>query len=116
MFSLLLGTGIGSVLSRRIPADRVRAGTLGALGVATAIGVGAVVVLPTVIDAAIVWPLPVRIGLAALLLVPTGTVLGMPLPGGMRLLAPARGEIVPWGWASTARFRWWGRRWRCLSR
>jgi hypothetical protein len=35
---------------------------------------------------------------AAALLVPTGVLLGIPLPAGMRLLAAHRPEIIPWGW------------------
>jgi hypothetical protein len=104
LFSLLLGTGIGSFLSRRIAPDRVRSATVRALGVAAAIGVGAVLGLPYVIDAAIAWPLPFRIALAGLILIPTGIVLGLPLPGGMRLLSTARGEIVPWGWGINGAF------------
>ena len=29
---------------------------------------------------------------------PVGILLGMALPGGMRLLAARRPDIVPWGW------------------
>jgi hypothetical protein len=41
---------------------------------------------------------------AAALLVPTGVLLGMPLPGGMRLLSSSRPDIVPWGWGMNGAF------------
>ena len=53
---------------------------------------------------AIAWPLPARAGLAVAILVPLGLLLGMPLPGGMRLLAARRPDIVPWGWGLNGAF------------
>ena len=38
------------------------------------------------------------------MLVPLGVLLGMPLPGGMRLLSAGRPEIVPWGWGMNGAF------------
>jgi hypothetical protein len=104
LFSLLLGTGLGSLISRRVADNRVTGVTLRALLMIFAAGLLAPVVLPWVIDAAIAWPLPVRIGLAVALLLPLGILLGMPLPGGMRLLANARPDIVPWGWGLNGAF------------
>jgi hypothetical protein len=36
--------------------------------------------------------------------VPAGVLLGMALPGGMRLLAMRRPEIAPWGWGMNGAF------------
>ena len=88
LFSLLLGTGLGSFLSRRIDAGsregrddtrswsscgrRARERGLPAARSSTS---------------AIPWPLALRVVVAGALLVPTGVLLGMPLPAGMRLLA-----------------------------
>jgi hypothetical protein len=33
-----------------------------------------------------------------MLIAPVGFLLGMPLPGGMRLVAAHRADIIPWGW------------------
>ncbi|HEY8249549.1 MAG TPA: hypothetical protein VIG70_03015, partial [Burkholderiales bacterium] len=41
---------------------------------------------------------------AAALLVPVGVLLGVGLPGGMRLLNRARPEIVAWGWGMNGAF------------
>jgi hypothetical protein len=38
------------------------------------------------------------------LLIPTGVLLGIPLPAGMRLLATRGPEIVPWGWGINGAF------------
>jgi hypothetical protein len=104
LFSLLLGTGIGSLLSRRVPDDDVRRVTLYALGAAALVGLLAALVLERLVDFAIPWPLPARIAAAAALLVPVGVLLGVGLPGGMRLLNRARPEIVAWGWGMNGAF------------
>src|SRR5207244_9402371 len=60
--------------------------------------------LATVLDLAIAWPLGARMALAAGLLIPLGMILGMALPGGMRLLDKARPQIVPWAWGVNGAF------------
>ena len=104
LFSLLLGTGIGSLISRRAPDDGVKRVTTRAIAAIVAMAVAAPLVLPWLIDQAIPWPLPLRIAAAVGLLVPLGVLLGMPLPGGMRLLSAGRPEIVPWGWGMNGAF------------
>jgi hypothetical protein len=104
LFSLLLGTGLGSLISRRVQPERVRTVTLRALGAVLLVAFAAAALLPVVIDAAIPLPLSWRMVVAAALLVPTGVLLGMPLPGGMRLLSASRPDIVPWGWGMNGAF------------
>jgi hypothetical protein len=104
LFSLLLGTGLGSLIGRRVADSRVRATTVRALFGIVAIAAVSPLVLPWVIDGAIAWPLGLRIGVAAAILVPLGMLLGLPLPGGMRLLSAQRPEIVPWGWGMNGTF------------
>jgi hypothetical protein len=60
--------------------------------------------LPPIIDLAIAWPLAGRILVAGALLVPTGVLLGIPLPAGMRLVAVRRPEIIPWAWGMNGAF------------
>jgi hypothetical protein len=98
LFSLLLGTGAGSYLSRRIPPGLVRARLLQALAGVIVLGLAAVLVLPWVIDVAIPAPRWVRVVLAAALLTPAGAVMGVPLPAGVRLLASRQPALVPWAW------------------
>ena len=45
-----------------------------------------------------------RLTLAAAVLVPIGVLLGMPLPGGMRLLARHQPDMVAWGWGLNGAF------------
>jgi hypothetical protein len=104
LFSLLLGTGIGSLASRRVPPQSVQRVTFGALVAAALLGVAAAAGLERIVDFAIAWPLGGRIALAAGLLVPAGVLLGLGLPGGMRLLDRARPEIVAWGWGMNGAF------------
>jgi hypothetical protein len=104
LFSLLLGTGAGSFLSRRISADRVKAATTRALVGVLAVAVLSPFILPAIIDLAIPWPLTARIATAVALLLPLGVLLGMPLPGGMRLLSASNPELVPWSWGLNGAF------------
>jgi hypothetical protein len=46
----------------------------------------------------------VRVTAAAVLLVPLGILLGIPLPAGMRLVSAASPDIVPWGWGINGAF------------
>jgi hypothetical protein len=98
LFSLLVGTGIGSLASRRITAERIGIVALRAVLGVVAVGIASATALAALIDYTIAWSLPGRIAFAVLLLVPLGVLLGIPLPSGMRLVAATRPEIIPWGW------------------
>jgi spermidine synthase len=98
LLSLLLGTGIGSLLSRRISDARIGRGAAVAC---VAIAVVALLwgsVLPAIIQIAIGWPLPARLATAALLMIPAGMLMGIPLPAGVRQLAAFRPQLIPWAW------------------
>jgi hypothetical protein len=98
LFSLLLGTGIGSYLSRSIAEDRLGASLRLGLAAIAGLAIVAVWLVPAVIDAVIHTPRALRIALAAGLLVPAGALMGVPLPAGVRLLSTRHGELVPWAW------------------
>ena len=104
LFSLLLGTGLGSFLSQRIAPARVRRATIAVLLAIVGVALVAPVALPALIDTAIPWPLAMRIAVAAGVMVPLGILLGMPLPGGIRVLSEHRPELVPWGWGLNGAF------------
>ena len=98
LFSLLLGTGLGSMLSRRVADAALRRfATLACLAVAVVALLWASV-LPPIVQAAIGWPLPLRIVLAVALMTPAGMVMGIPLPAGVRLLAATQPQLVAWAW------------------
>ena len=73
------------------------------VGVAV-VAIVAAIVLGRIVDFAIPWSLNARIALAVALLVPSGVLLGIGLPGGMRLLSRARPEMVAWGWGMNGAF------------
>ena len=104
LFSLLLGTGLGSLVSRRVSDARVRRVTVAALLAVSATTIVLTAALPSIINAAIAWPLGLRMILTAAILIPTGVLLGVPLPGGMRLLAASRPGIIAWGWGINGAF------------
>ncbi|MBM3819672.1 MAG: hypothetical protein FJW14_11770 [Acidimicrobiia bacterium] len=104
LFSLLMGTGIGSLISRRVAPERVKTATMRALIGVCAVALATILVLPVVIDLAIPWPLPLRILTAVAILLPTGILLGVPLPGGMRLVAAQQPDLIPWGWGMNGAF------------
>jgi hypothetical protein len=104
LFALLLGTGLGSFLSRRIAQARVKVIATRMLLAVAGTAVIATTLLPVVIDLAIAWPLWMRVGVAGGLLVPLGVLLGIPLPAGMRLVSASNPDIVPWGWGINGAF------------
>ena len=104
LFSLLLGTGLGSLISRRVMQSRVKVFTSVALACIAAVALAAPLIVPALIDLAIPWSLSLRIALAVAILLPLGVLLGIPLPGGMRLLAATRPDIIPWGWGLNGAF------------
>jgi hypothetical protein len=104
LFSLLLGTGVGSLVSRRIEAARVQGATVRALVAIVILAVVAIFALPGLIDIAIPAPLSIRMITAVAILMPIGVLLGMALPGGMRVLAATRQDIVAWGWGINGAF------------
>jgi predicted membrane-bound spermidine synthase len=98
LFSLLVGTGLGSMASRRTAdASLRRTAAIACLGV-MAIALVWGDALPFVVRAAVGWPLPWRILLAAGLMVPAGLAMGIPLPAGVRVIAAGQPDLVPWAW------------------
>jgi spermine/spermidine synthase len=98
LFSLLLGTGLGSAWSRRFDqATLRRTGIIAMLAVA-AIAIGVIVVATPVIMWAIPFDRRVRMVVAVALLLPMGVALGIPMPTGLRLLAARAPQMMAWAW------------------
>ena len=104
LFALLLGTGLGSLFSRRVPSGGVRRTAMLAIVCVISAGIIAVAAVPAIIDAAIAWPLAARLALAAAVMIPIGVLLGVPLPSGMRILSARRPALIPWGWGMNGAF------------
>ena len=98
LFSLLLGTGLGSVVSRRIPDTSVRRAAVVACVAVACVALVWGTALPAIVQYAISWALPLRIALAVGLMMPAGMLMGIPLPAGVRLLSATQPELVPWAW------------------
>jgi hypothetical protein len=93
--SILIGSGIGSLLSRRIRAltsPRVLLILAGLILVSS-------LLLPGVIEALSHQPMPVRIMLSFIVVLPAGILMGIPFPLGVSILSSAAPRLIPWAWA-----------------
>ena len=98
LFSLLLGTGIGAALSRRLTSDSLRRSTAIAIVGIVALGLASIVLVTPFIAWAIPFSRTVRIAVAVITLVPIGMLLGIPMPAGIRLLTSRAPQMVTWAW------------------
>jgi spermidine synthase len=113
VFLLLLSSGGGSLASRRWLATANRAWMpLMFIGAALSLYV---FILPSVLNALVGLPFPLKLLVSAGLLVPLGFVMGMPFPAGLRALASVPAPAFPaaqtnesnqsaveWAWAMNA--------------
>lgn len=98
LFSMILSTGIGSLLS-----ERVRLDTSGRLIVWAGLLVFFVLLLslwfPVLVRATEGTSLPVRALVALAAIVPAGTMMGFGFPTGMRVVNALDRRPTPWFWA-----------------
>ncbi|HVU05623.1 MAG TPA: hypothetical protein VHE30_27935 [Polyangiaceae bacterium] len=97
LFTLLVGSGTGSMVSSRIAGAGRPISTTGALVILVFVLVGVGGATPVVVRALVAASTPVRILSAATLLLPMGFVMGLPFPIGLGA-AKSRPELVPWLW------------------
>lgn len=96
LFALLVFTGIGSMLSARVP--HARRSLLVVLSVAVAlIGISAFFLQP-VLRSLIDLPFSVRVVVSILLIAPFGLLLGMPMPIGLTRFSRLYPSSVPFAW------------------
>ena len=92
LFSILLFSGMGSLLSSRLP-----------LRLLILVLVVVVLVYPPFLsrlfELTIQRALPLRLVVAVLALAPLGLLLGVSMPAGLRLLERRSPELMPWAWA-----------------
>jgi spermidine synthase len=98
LFSVLLGTGVGSLISRRISQASLRRIIQLILLAIAGVAILGIVALPPIINAAISASHAQRIALTVLLIAPAGVLMGMPLPAGIRLMTANDSALVPWAW------------------
>jgi hypothetical protein len=88
---LLLASGVGSLLAPRIGARR-------AIPALVLYLLLLVIVLPSVFDWFLGYPLAIRVVVACLLLAPLGMLMGIPFPSGLALIQGRVPGLVPWAW------------------
>ncbi|MEL6347244.1 MAG: hypothetical protein AAFV53_29280 [Myxococcota bacterium] len=97
VFSMLIFSGVGSVLSSRGPRHQVAVRLRRALTAVILLGLVQAFVIPELlVNALIAAPLWVRLIATGLSLAPLSVAMGMCFPYGMRLVRP---RMVPWAWA-----------------
>ena len=104
LFALLLGTGLGSLLTRRLDGIQLHGRARRALLAVACCALLGALALPWIIDAAMPLPRSLRLLLAAGLMIPAGVLMGTPLPAGVRLVAADRPMLVPWAWSMNGAF------------
>ena len=97
LFSLLLFTGLGSLLSGRL--GDPRRGLVAALAAACVLLAAGAFGLPPLLRALIELPFTARVVIAVALLATAGLALGMAMPIGLTRLAGLHARAVPWAWA-----------------
>jgi hypothetical protein len=98
LFSMILATGIGSLISDRIPLEQKR-GAVIAIPLITAALVGVVaLILQQVIVGTIEQSLGARAAITIAVVAPVSIMLGMFFPMGMRLVGRLSQDAMPWMW------------------
>jgi hypothetical protein len=101
IFSMLVASGLGSYVSRKLLAGSDSRLTRALLGVAVLIGALAFAA-PFVSESAIGWPLAVKIFVTALVVAAPAFAMGMPFPTGLARLEARHAASVRWAWALNA--------------
>jgi hypothetical protein len=91
LFALLLFSGLGSLLSRRLPLGLV-------LVLLPLVVVGYALGLPMLFAATLAAPLWGRVIISVIALAPPGLLMGMPFPKGLVLLRQASPTLIAWAW------------------
>ncbi len=103
LFTILISSGGGSLLSSRIAKNNMR-NLIFVIGGIAGLGVLYVFSLPSIIYSALAEPIEIKAAISIGVLAPIGFLMGMPLPTGMRLLKVHRPDFIPWMWAINGAF------------
>jgi hypothetical protein len=103
IFSLLCASGLGSLVSKRIPLHKLEHWRKIMLSLCAGMtGLYFLVLLPLFFRGCIGFPLFYKIILTMGLIFPMGFVMGFPFPTGIRILAKRETNLIPWAWATNA--------------
>ena len=101
LFALLLFSGLGSLLSQRVPVGGILGSLRLTLGLLLLLIGAYALLLPRLLGATQGLPLLARALLAAAALAPAGLLMGRPFPLGLRYVEAAEaGGLMPWLWAA----------------
>jgi hypothetical protein len=103
LFTLLMSSGAGSLLSSRIAKSNMK-NLVFVIGGIAGLGILYVLFLPPIIYSTIAQPFEVKAAVSIAILAPIGFLMCMPLPTGMRLLKVHRPDYIPWMWAVNGAF------------
>jgi len=98
LFSLLLSTAAGSYASARVPVAKLNRAMLVSGAALAGLSCIAGFVFPPVLSALIALPIAARIAVSAVLVAPSGVLMGAMIPCMIRALAERSAALVPWGW------------------
>jgi SAM-dependent methyltransferase len=101
IFSMLVSSGVGSLLSRRIVSGSDRRLELVLAGIAVGVAVLAAALTP-LLSSGVGLPLALKFLISALVIAPGGFLMGMPFPTGLTRLELRRSDSVRWAWALNA--------------
>jgi hypothetical protein len=93
--SILVSSGIGSLLSYRITWLRNAAVTL----IISVFIILYSILLPSLSDIISQNPLYIKIFFIFIALMPLGLLMGMPFPAGLKVLGEKNDKLIPWAWA-----------------
>ncbi len=96
--ALLIFTGAGAFLSEKFSGSSVRKNLRLVVPLILLALVLTAFLTPLIFNAALGWSLFWRVVLSVLILAPLGVLLGMPFPGGLRIVAGEAKSLVPWAW------------------
>lgn len=92
LFTVLMASGVGSLLSWRVPLRPALLALAGLLAVELPL-------LPGLVQLGLPWPLPARVLLAAALAAPPGLLMGIPFAAGLRRVQRGVPGSTAWAWA-----------------
>jgi hypothetical protein len=99
IFTMLLFSGIGSVIVGRLTGDLTKSLAIVLVSVVVLGAIQAWIVPSLLYSYALGLPVATRIFLTCAVLAPLGLVMGMPFSLALRILKPEAARMVPWAWA-----------------
>jgi hypothetical protein len=101
MFSMLVSSGVGSLMSGRI-VGRAESRLVKALGGVALLAALLALVVSSLLTPLVGWPLALKVVLTALVIAPLGFAMGIPFPTALELLSEWHPPAVRWAWSLNA--------------